>query len=85
MSGLTLTTVIESNSGEGATCGVGVGFWACCECAAIRIKIAPQNIRSSVIGVMCVMKVSFFLGKKGLGVCDITLKAVNGVAVEFEM
>jgi hypothetical protein len=80
MSGLTLTTVIERNSGVGATCGVGVGFWAtaCRDCAAIKIKIVTQNARSSVIGAMCFMKVSFFLGKRGLGVCDMTYKVVNG-------
>ena len=86
MSGLTLTTVIDRNSGEGADCGVGVGVWAMasCECAAISIKVAPQNALTSLIGVTCFMKVSFFLGKRFRRVCDIDLHiSERKVAVEL--
>src|ERR1041384_1771566 len=79
MSGLTLTTVIDRNSGVGAACGVGVGFWATasCESAAISIKAAQQNARSTVIGVMCLMKVPSFW-EKGFGrVCDIDYTSGN--------
>jgi hypothetical protein len=71
----------------GAACGVVVGFWAMasCEWAAISIKIAPQNARRTVIGVMCVMNVFFFLGKRVWEtVCDIDLHISEWrVAVEL--
>jgi hypothetical protein len=62
---LTLTTVIERNSGVGAACGVGVGFWPAASfgCIAIIIKIAPHNARSSVLIVLCFMKVPSFWEK----------------------